>query len=194
MGGGKQKSLIRETTVIPLQLEPCFSCTSRDSSLLDWIDLHSEHSGIWSGASGNGGHSGGCLQRHLCGHCGRCCQRTGGLYSSRRRRPHRNHRSQLSSRPNSTSSFVSASSTSAYVIAIRARQKHGMLGQSQQRFGIGPRSRAHCRPTGMAPTQNTLTATAPRRPPRHRRNPTSGKSCFSKNTYLLIYVMRQLLT
>ena len=167
MGGGEQKSLIRETTVI-LHFEPCFSC-SRDSSLLDWIDLHSEHSGIWSGASGNGGHSGGCLQRHL-GHCGRCCQRTGGLYSSRRR-PHRNHRSQLSSRPNS-SSFVSAS-TSA-VIAI-ARQKHGMLGQSQQRFGIGPGPRPHCRTAGLAAAQNTLTPTAPRRPPRHRRNPTSGK-------------------
>ena len=180
MGGGEPKSLIRETTVIPLQLEPCFSCTSRDSSLLDWIDLHSEHSGIWSGASGNGGHSGGCLQRHLCGHCGRCCQRTGGLYGSRRRarRPHRNHRGQLPSRPHS-STFVSASSStsaaSSYVIAIRARQKHGMLGQSQQRFGIGPRSRAHCRPTGMAPAQNTLTATAPRRPPRHRGNTPRGR-------------------
>ena len=184
MGGGEQKSLIRETSVI-LELEgqlPCFSCGSRDSSLFDWIDLHSEHSGyIWSGASGDGGHSGGCLQRHVgLGHCGRCgYQRTGGLYGSRRRarRPHRNHRGQLSSRPHS-STFVSASSStsaaSSYVIAIRARQKHGMLGQSQQRFGIGPRSRAHCRPTGMAPAQNTLTATAPRRPPRHRRNPTSG--------------------
>ena len=182
MGGGEPKSLIRETTVIPLQLEPCFSCTSRDSSLLDWIDLHSEHSGIWSGASGNGGHSGGCLQRHVgLGHCGRCgYQRTGGLYGSRRRarRPHRNHRGQLPSRPHS-STFVSASSStsaaSSYVIAIRARQKHGMLGQSQQRFGIGPRSRAHCRPTGMAPAQNTLTATAPRRPPRHRGNTPRGR-------------------
>lgn len=155
--GGCEQQPIRETTI---QIEPCFI---RSSSILDWIELHSEHSGIWSGASGDGGQSGGC--RHL--GCGRCCQRAGGLCSSRRQ--HCDHRGQLSSRPNSSS--ISASTS--LVISI-ARQKHGMLGQPQQRVGLGHGPRPHCRSAGMASAQNTLTATAPRCPPRHRGNSPSA--------------------
>ena len=166
MGGCELNLCIRETRKEKIQP---YSGTRKSSRLFDRIDLYSEHSGIWSGASGDGGQSGGrrVLGR---GQLGRCCQRTGGLCS--RRRHNCDHRGQLSSRPN-TSSISSAST----VIAI-ARQKHGMLSQSQQRLRLRHGSGPHCRSTGMAAAQDTFTASASRRPPCHRGNPPSGMYCL----------------
>lgn len=159
--GGCEQQLIRETTI---QIEPCF-IRGRGSRILDSIALH----GIWSGASAHGGQSGG--RRHF--GSGRCCQRVGGLCSSIRR-PHCDHRGQLSSRPNSSSK--SASTSTSHVISIE-RQEYGMfgsLGQPQQRVGLGLGPRHHCRAAGMASAKNTLTATAPRCPPCHRGNSPSA--------------------
>lgn len=155
--GGCEQQPIRETTI---QIEPCFI----RRGLFDWIELHSKHSGIWSGASAHGGQSGG--RRHF--GCGRCCQRVGGLCSSIRRQ-HCDHRGQLSSRPNSSS--ISASTS--LVISI-ARQKYGMFGQPQQRVRLRHGPWPHCGSAGMASAQNTLTATAPRCPPCHRGNSPSA--------------------
>ena len=168
MGGCELNLCIRETRKEKIQP---YSGTRKSSRLFDRIDLYSEHSGIWSGASGDGGQSGGrrVLGR---GQLGRCCQRTGGLCS--RRRHNCDHRGQLSSRPN-TSSISSASAST--VIAI-ARQKHGMLSQSQQRLRLRHGSGPHCRSTGMAAAQDTFTASASRRPPCHRGNPPSGMYCL----------------
>ena len=168
MGGCEQNPCIRETRKEKIQP---YSGTRKSSRLFDRIDLYSEHSGIWSGASGDGGQSGGCRQlgRGWSLGCGRCCQRAGGLCS--RRRHNCDHRGQLPSRPN-TSSISSASTSS--VIAI-ARQKHGMLSQSQQRLRLRHGSGPHCRSTGVAAAQDTFTASASWRPPCHRGNPPSGK-------------------
>jgi len=168
MGGCEQNPCIRETRKEKIQP---YSGTRKSSRLFDRIDLYSEHSGIWSGASGDGRQGGGCRQlgRGRSLGCGRCCQRAGGL-CSRRRGHNCDHRGQLSSRPN-TSSISSASTSS--VIAI-ARQKHGMLSQSQQRIRLRHGSGPHCRSTGMAAAQDTFTASASRRPPCHRGNPPSA--------------------
>ena len=168
MGGCELNLCIRETRKEKIQP---YSGTRKSSRLFDRIDLYSEHSGIWSGASGDGGQSGGrrVLGR---GQLGRCCQRTGGLCS--RRRHNCDHRGQLSSRPNTSS--ISSASTST-VIAI-ARQKHGMLSQSQQRLRLRHGSGPHCRSTRMAAAQDTFTASASRRPPCHRGNPPSGMYCL----------------
>ena len=170
MGGCEQQLEIRETTAI--QIEPCFIPGRRGSRLIpDWIDLHSKHSGfIWSGASAHGGQSGGRLKRG-------CCKRDGGLCSSIRR-PHCDHRGQLSSRPNPSSKSASTS----LFISIE-RQEYGMFGtfgQPQQRLGVGHGPWPYCRSAGMASAQNTFTATAPRCPPRYRGNSPSGNYvCFN---------------
>ena len=167
MGGCKLNPCIQETRKENI-IQP-YSGTRKSSRLFDRIDLYSEHSGIWSGVSGDGGQSGGRRVLGRLGQLGRCCQRTGGL-CSRRRWHNCDHRGQLSSRPN-TSSISSASAST--VIAI-ARQKHGMLSQSQQRLGVRHGSRPYCRSTGLAAAQDTFTASASRRPPCHRGNPPSG--------------------
>ena len=170
MGGCELNPCIRETRRKE-KIQP-YSGTRKSSRLFDRIDLYSEHSGIWSGASGDGGQSGGRRVLGRLGQLGRCCQRTGGL-CSRRRWHNCDHRGQLSSRPN-TSSISSASAST--VIAI-ARQKHGMLSQSQQRLRLRHGSRPHCRSAGVAAAQDTFTASASRRPPCHRGNPPSGMIC-----------------
>ena len=171
MGGCKLNPCIQEKRKENI-IQP-YSGTRKSSRLFDRIDLYSEHSGIWSGASGDlGGQSGGrrVLGRGW-GQLGRCCQRTGGRLGSGRRWHNCDHRGQLSSRPNTSS--ISSASTASPVIAL-ARQKHGMLSQSQQRLGVRHGSRPHCRSTGLAAAQDTFTASASRRPPCHRGNPPSG--------------------
>ena len=171
MGGCEKQPCIQETIKkIEVPHSRSHNCSSPQGVVLNRIDLYSEHSGIWSGASGgNGGQSGGC--RVVLG-SGRCCQRIGGLCGSGRQ--HCDHRGQLPPRPN-TSALIS-SSTSAHFIEVgaRSRQKHGMLSQSQQRVRLRHGPRPDCWPAGVAAAKNTLTATTPRRPPCHRGNPPSG--------------------
>ena len=169
MGGCELNPCIRETRKENI-IQP-YSGTRKSSRLFDRIDLYSEHSGIWSGVSGDGGQSGGRRVLGRRGQLGRCCQRTGGRLGSRRRWHNCDHRGQLSSRPNTSS--ISSASTASPVIAL-ARQKHGMLSQSQQRLGVRHGSRPHCRSTSLAAAQDTFTASASRRPPCHRGNPPSG--------------------
>ena len=151
------------------QLRALFEC-SREAL----PGVCTNHCGILSSRSGslsgsNGGQSGGCRQFG----CGRSCQRAGGCrgsLSSLWRRPHRHHRGQLP-RPQRPRPRPGATGGRSLV-----QEQDGLLSQSQQGLGLRPWSRAHCGPAGLAAAQDPFEAAAPRSPPGHRGDTTSGNS------------------